>query len=39
MIQNKIIPDKKILETEKDIVNFTATYDNVRAETERKDKR
>ena len=35
---NKIILEKKIPETEKDIVNFTSTYDNLRAETERKDK-
>jgi hypothetical protein len=39
MIQNKIIPEKKIPETERDVVNFTTTYDNLRAETERKDKR
>ena len=38
MIENKIILEKKIPETEKDIVNFTSTYDNLRAETERKDK-
>jgi hypothetical protein len=38
MIGNKIILEKKIPEIEKDIVNFTITYDNQRAETERKDK-
>lgn len=38
MIQNNVIPEKKIPETEKDIANFTTTYDNLRAETERKDK-
>jgi hypothetical protein len=38
MIENKIILEKKIPETEKDIVNCTSTYDNLRAETERKDK-
>jgi hypothetical protein len=38
MIKNKIILGKTIPETEKDIVNFTITYDNLRAQTARKDK-
>jgi hypothetical protein len=38
MIENKIILGKTIPETEKYIVNFTITYDNLRAQTERKDK-
>jgi hypothetical protein len=38
MIGNKVILEKKIPDTEKDIVNFTITYDNLRAETERKYK-
>jgi hypothetical protein len=36
MIEKKIILEKNIPETEKDIVNFTITYDNLRAETERR---
>ncbi|XP_028414728.1 nuclear anchorage protein 1-like isoform X2 [Dendronephthya gigantea] len=39
MIENNIFPVKKVPEIEKDVANFTTTYDNLRADTERKDKR
>ena len=39
MINSKIIDGRKASETEKDITVFTKTYDDLRALTERKEKR